>query len=89
MVIKFGRKTALKCLICKQCQPNKFLVYCAIVSFAKTPTLTMAGCSSVDESMFCRSLKMVVCGVPFNKEKAINIGREKSIVVLIRLSDGK
>ena len=32
---------------------------------------------------------MVVCGVPFNKEKVINMGREKNIVVLIRLSDGK
>ena len=78
MVIKFGRKTALKCLICKQCQPNKFLVYRA-----------MARCSSVDEFLFCRFLKMVVCGVPFNKWKAINKGREKNIVVLIRLSDGK
>ena len=37
MVIKYGRKTALKCLICKQCQPNKFLVYCAIVSLLKLP----------------------------------------------------
>ena len=82
MVIKFGRKTALKCLICKQCQPNKFLVY-------RTPTLAMARCSSIDEFVFCRLLKMVVCGVPFNKWKAINKGREKNIVVLIRLSDGK
>ena len=43
MVIKFGRKTALKCLICKQCQPNKFLVYRA-----------MEMCSFVDEFVFCR-----------------------------------
>ena len=78
MVIKFGRKTALKCLICKHCQSNKFLVYRA-----------MARCSSVNEFVFYKFLKMVVCGVPFNKWKAINKGREKNIVVLIRLSYGK
>ena len=65
MVIKFGRKAGLKWLICKQCQPNKFLVYHAI-----------ARCSSVDEFVFCRFLKMVACGVPFNKGKVINKGRE-------------
>ena len=38
-VIKFGRKkkATLKCLICKQSQPNKFMVYHAIVSLPKLP----------------------------------------------------
>ena len=80
MVIKFGRKTALNCLICKQCQPNKFLVYSAPCNcfFAETPNLAMARCYSGDEFVFCRFLKMVVCRVPFNKWKAINKGREKN-----------
>ena len=55
MVIKFGRKTALKYLICKQCQPNKLSSVPCNYFFAETPTLTMARCSSVDEFVFCGS----------------------------------